>query len=725
MKNTILKQILIPVLAILVLLTVLIIGTVVRLFSSSYRTEIDERNENTASYIADEIQTFMSGAYNLTDDFWRNPYIMNWNGDEQKIVLEDVVRRNPYIELAYTVNMDGMQTARSSGNCGDRKNRWWFVKMMEMRKPFVSKSYYSVSTSRPCASIFIPIDPDGEMTGMACVDLMLDKLLQIVDKYTDAENGRYSFVIDGEGAVVAHPDRHFIEELYNYRTMSRTVGMKNADGSMKTDSDGNIQTKDETFEVDGRFASAVTAVLSGRSGLDEAEIDGADSFIAYSPVSLEGSSDGWGVITVQHKDKAFSLRNRILSYTLLIGGLALVVAVLIIIAVVRSITHPIRDIVPSIKKLADGDFTEAGGISASRADKSFEVAAVVESLGVFSGVMRGIITTMKQSKNSLMAAGRSLKEGTDDTTAAIGQIIASIESLGGNLSSQNDSVEQTSASVSKILGSIAGLESLVATQVQSVSEASAAVEQMIGNIGGVNGSVDKMADSFGLLARDAESGARTQEALQSQISEIETQSNLLSEANSVIANIAEQTNLLAMNAAIEAAHAGESGKGFAVVADEIRKLSETSSGQSKTIGEQLKRIQDTIGGVVQATQLGVQGYAHLAEEIHDTDTLVQQIKAAMSEQRTGSVQITASLSRLNDSSREVQAASKDMTQMSRAIMDAVRTLQEETVAMKQGMAGMSESARKISSTGASLAGISTRLEESIGEIGKQVDQFDV
>ena len=322
MKNTILKQILIPVLAILVLLTVLIIGTVVRLFSSSYRTEIDERNENTASYIADEIQTFMSGAYNLTDDFWRNPYIMNWNGDEQKIVLEDVVRRNPYIELAYTVNMDGMQTARSSGNCGDRKNRWWFIKMMELRKPFVSKSYYSVSTNRPCASIFIPIVPDGEMTGMACVDLMLDKLLQIVDKYTDAENGRYSFVIDGEGAVVAHPDRHFIEELYNYRTMSRTVGMKNADGSMKTDSDGNIQTKDETFEVDGRFASAVTAVLSGRSGLDEAEIDGADSFIAYSPVSLEGSSDGWGVITVQHKDKAFSLRNRILSYTLLIGGLA-------------------------------------------------------------------------------------------------------------------------------------------------------------------------------------------------------------------------------------------------------------------------------------------------------------------------------------------------------------------------------------------------------------------
>ena len=199
----------------------------------------------------------------------------------------------------------------------------------------------------------------------------------------------------------------------------------------------------------------------------------------------------------------------------------------------------------------------------------------------------------------------------------------------------------------------------------------------------------------------------------------------MSEANSVIASIAEQTNLLAMNAAIEAAHAGEAGKGFAVVADEIRKLSETSSTQSKTIGEQLNRIQNTLGTVVEATQRGVQGYAHLASEIHETDTLVQQIKAAMAEQQEGSVQITNALHNMNDSTNEVQGASKEMSHDSRVIVEKIGTLQKETDSMKQSMGEMSASASKIDSAGSSLAHISKFMEQSIGEMGKQVDQFTV
>ena len=230
---------------------------------------------------------------------------------------------------------------------------------------------------------------------------------------------------------------------------------------------------------------------------------------------------------------------------------------------------------------------------------------------------------------------------------------------------------------------------------------------------------------FGELRTNSQAGFGKQKVVNERVKEIENQSAMLQEANVAIAAIASQTNLLAMNAAIEAAHAGEAGKGFAVVADEIRKLSETSSTQSKTIGNQLNNIKDSIKEVVVASTEASAAFDSVSQKLEETDALVMHIKAAMEEQNEGSKQIIAALHSMNDSTVEVRNASTEMEEGNKMILNEVRLLQNATQVMTQSMDEMKIGARKINETGSTLNTISNKVKDSIIQIGTQVDQFKV
>jgi methyl-accepting chemotaxis protein len=399
-----------------------------------------------------------------------------------------------------------------------------------------------------------------------------------------------------------------------------------------------------------------------------------------------------------------------------------VISILTTIIVRFVVVKPVLNVRDNLLKIASGKADLTQRIETKSKD---EVGEVVGGFNAFVERLQGIIQIVKNQDKELEAGGENMGAISQDTASAITQIIANIKSIHQQIESQGQSVNQTAGAVNEISSNIDSLNKMIEGQTSGITQASAAVEEMIGNISSVNQNVERMANSFEELNQNADIGFKKQQDVNEKIQQIETQSAMLEDANQAIANIAAQTNLLAMNAAIEAAHAGDAGKGFSVVADEIRKLSETSTGQSKTIGEQLAKIKESISSVVAASDESAQALTVVADKIRDTDQLVIQIRTAMEEQTEGSRQISEALKNMNDGSIEVRNASEEMTEGNKLILNEVRLLQDATLAMKGSMEEMSQGAEKINETGAALNDVTSTLKESIYKIGQEINNFTV
>lgn len=448
--------------------------------------------------------------------------------------------------------------------------------------------------------------------------------------------------------------------------------------------------------------------------------DGQEYFIS----SFKVEASNWDLNFIVSKEEIMNLGKTITVMqvqTTIVNGLMIIALIVLIIGVSL---RPLKRVSVSIDEIASGNADLSKRIILKGKHRD-EVGRVVDGFNVFTAKLQSIIRSLKKSKENLSHSGNELVSSLDSTSNAISKIVANIDNVGHSIEFQTSSVEETTETINQISSNIGTLNKMVEEQVASVTQASTSVEEMLSNINFVNKAVFAMSNSFDKLNKTSSDGISKQNIVYELIKTVESESQILVQANMIISNIAYQTNLLAMNAAIEAAHAGESGKGFTVVADEIRKLSETSSVQTKSIGRQLKMITETISNVVSTSKDAQETLTTVFNEIVQTDRLVQEINGAMHEQEEGSKQIISALKHMNISTTNVSNASIEMSEGTSRIIDEVNALKFTSQTMKEAMDEMYSNAKLIDTTGRNLSTLSEKVSGSIEEIGTQVDQFKI
>jgi methyl-accepting chemotaxis protein len=449
-----------------------------------------------------------------------------------------------------------------------------------------------------------------------------------------------------------------------------------------------------------------------------------DSVTGEKMLSVSHHVDGydWEVVCSVPYKAFFSSLDKLKISVILFSVIAGFIIVLISVLIITGTLKPLNKLKESISEISSGNADLTNRIEIHTND---EIGEVVKGFNLFTDKLQNIIKDVKDSKDSLLNVGDGLSGVAANTTTGIASVNNVISQISTQLNTQVSSVQQTATAVNEISSNIESLERMIISQSSGVQQASAAVEEMIGNISSVNISIEKMADLFTDLQDHAEGGVQKQDVVNEIIKQIEEKSVSLQEANQVISDIANQTNLLAMNAAIEAAHAGDQGKGFSVVADEIRKLSETSTQQSKKIRDQLTDISDSITKVVQASTDSSDSFVQLSTIISNTDNLVHQIKDAMHEQQEGSKQINEALHSMNNSTVEVRGASHEMSIGNKTILAEITNLQDLSMKLKDSVDTVSEETQKFNVTSTSLENISKQVIKSIDEISSQIDEFKV
>ena len=563
----------------------------------------------------------------------------------------------------------------------DPRQRSWYKQAAEANGAIVITPVYIATDGTPVVAVAKAIkDGNGTLLGCVGVDINLSDLTSFISSVKIGNTG-YCMLVQDDGMILA--------DAAHSAFISKNLS-----------------------DVDAAFAK----ITQKKEGSVFITLDGKQRKAYIFPFP----ELRWKLIVIVEQREILSLFYALVRIMILIGLLMFVIYFTLAIIAARALKRYFARLESMFEKIAAGDLTDRVAVK-----RNNEIGRLMMNLNMAIEHTHTMLTVLKEEADKMTAIGSDLSSNMEETAAAVKQISSNATTVKEKALMQAAGVTETAAAGEQIQGKLNLLVEGITRQSESITQSSALITRTAENMLRINKILSQNDELIKTVYGQMKAGTDGARAANEFVKKIAERSEALLEASQVIQNIARQTNLLAMNAAIEAAHAGESGKGFAVVADEIRKLAEESNMQGKQIGAVIKESTEIIAQVseagIQAEKTFTDVYGLISNISEKEDSIVD----LMREQEENGTQVLSAIETINKVTKDVSTASIEMLEGGKQIAEEMQKLAEITRETTDSMTEIASGAEQITDAVEEVVSITEQNKTSIDHLAQEVGKFKI
>jgi methyl-accepting chemotaxis protein len=407
---------------------------------------------------------------------------------------------------------------------------------------------------------------------------------------------------------------------------------------------------------------------------------------------------------------------QLLTFLLVLGLLALALAFV----VHHAISKPVHQFAHRLAEIAEG----GGDLSSTiRIDRNDEIGTMAQEFNRFLGGLRNLVDQVKTDMRKVALIAGELRDNSGFLASSVIELTSTTQSVAQHADTQKVQTQSAVDRLAEISAQSRSVAGLADQMDQNLGQSSSAIEQMAANIRSVaRRSQDN--DQAGESLRVAmENGSRSVETLGQTIVESAASSETIQEMIKVIVQIAAQTNLLAMNAAIEAAHAGDAGRGFAVVAEEIRKLADESATSAKEIQGVVDQIARGFSQLQEASTATGKVFTTLMHEVEVVRNGSREIAHSMEEQQLANDTVLKTTLELGQQSVSVKQSIQAQLERTEAISTEIQSVAGLSLQVAEATKEESQALQETSGASTNVQRLATELDEIVTKVELAFQNF--